>query len=334
MTRFYQTILSQVVRSQADAGSGGALPDVTLAQAICDNLDTAVAVVAAEGGLAYANAVFRDVLDLPPDGDAALPSALTALVTQAHEQDYADLAAWPAPDGRTYTPTATRLAAESGLDRAVLLSLRDITEEAALLRRRARQFDDLVMALVGMVDRRDPYAADHSQLVAQLAGTLAGAQGLSPAEREAARMAGLLMNLGKILLPRELLTRAGPLSEAEREAVCRSLGAGIELIEGVDFDVPVVETLRQAFELFDGSGRPRGLAGEEILPTARILAVANAFVSMVSERAFRPRLTVDEALSELQAGAGSAYDGAVVETLRTYLDQGGGRAHWEDSGPH
>jgi hypothetical protein len=97
-----------------------------------------------------------------------------------------------------------------------------------------------------------------------------------------------MMNVGKILVPSDVLTRTEALGEAELQQIRNSIQASAELLQGVEFDGPVVETLRQLQENWDGSGAPRGLAGEEILLPARIVSVANAFVAMISPRAWRP----------------------------------------------
>jgi HD-GYP domain-containing protein (c-di-GMP phosphodiesterase class II) len=88
----------------------------------------------------------------------------------------------------------------------------------------------------------------------------------------------------------------------------------------------VVETLRQAQAHWDGSGLPAGLSGEEILITARIIAVANAFVGMTSRRAHRAPLGIDEAVETLLKGVGKEFDRRVVAALVNWLDSRGGRA--------
>ncbi|MGF1610108.1 MAG: HD-GYP domain-containing protein, partial [Kiloniellales bacterium] len=153
--------------------------------------------------------------------------------------------------------------------------------------------------------------------------------GLDDADRETARSAGLLMNLGKILVPESLLTRSGSISDQERRQIHENLSATVELLDGVEFPGPVVETLRQAQEQVDGGGYPRGLTGDEILTTARIVAVANAFVGMVSPRAHRPALALDRAIQVLMQAAGSLYDAAAVAALVNYLDNRGGRVDWQ-----
>jgi len=104
------------------------------------------------------------------------------------------------------------------------------------------------------------------------------------------------------------------------------------LIEGVEFEGPVAETIRQIQEYWDGTGQPAGLAREEIIPTARIVAVANAFVGMVSARAYRPGMSFDEAAKALMSGTGTTFDNRPVSALLHYLDIEGGRKRWAHFG--
>lgn len=208
----------------------------------------------------------------------------------------------------------------AALGDAVLVVERDLTAEFRERARRERALNDLIEALVRLVDRRDPYAADHSQRVGRLAQRLAREMGLPERDRETARISGLLMNVGKIAVPESLLTRNGELSEGERRLVRDSMVASAELLQGIEFDGPVAETLRQAQD---------PAQHHAVLAPARILAVANAFVGMVSDRAWRPGLDVDAALAEIMAGIGRRYDRGVVAALIGYLDNKAGRAEWE-----
>lgn len=215
----------------------------------------------------------------------------------------------------------------------VLFIEHDVSEAVNERERRSRILGQLVRTLVGVVDRRDPFAAGHSQRVGRLARAVATEMGLDEGQAETAEIAGSLLNLGKIFVPATLLTRSTGLSEAERQQIREGMQTSADLLEGVEFDGPVVETLRQAQAHWDGTGIPPGLAGEDIIVTARIVAVANAFVGMVSHRAHREALGVDRAIEALLAGMGRAYDRRVVAALVNYLDNRGGRAQWAELEP-
>ena len=215
---------------------------------------------------------------------------------------------------------------------SVLVVERDITTEVTERERRVRALNGLVETLVRLVDQRDPYAADHSTRVGALAGRLAEEMGLDDEERETARIAGTLMNLGKILVPSGMLASGGKLSEEEQRRVRESIQETAALLEHVEFDGPVVAALKQSQERVDGGGQPDGLEGEEILEPARVIAVANAFIGMISERAHRAGLSLDVACGELLKSVDQAYDRRVVAALVNYLDNKDGRADYADEG--
>ncbi len=215
---------------------------------------------------------------------------------------------------------------------SVLVVERDITTEVTERERRVRALNGLVETLVHLVDQRDPYAADHSIRVGTLAACLAEEMGLDDEERDTARISGTLMNLGKILVPSAMLASGGSLSEEEQQQVRQSIQVTAALLEHVEFDGPVIEALSQSQERVDGLGQPDGLSGDEILEPARILAVANAFIGMISERAHRAGLSVDVACGELLKSIDQAYDRRVVAALINFLDNKNGRAAYEAEG--
>jgi PAS domain S-box-containing protein len=214
------------------------------------------------------------------------------------------------------------------LPKGVLVVENDITETVTERERRSRILGQIVRTLVGIVDRRDPYAANHSQRVATLARAIAGEMSLSEREIDTVETAGNLLNFGKILVAPELLTKSGDMSEEDRQLVRQSIQTSAELLGGIEFDGPVVMTLRQAQARWDGAGIPTGLAGDDILITARIVSVANAFVGMVSKRAYREALDIDRAVGAILDQVGKAFDRRVVVALINYLDNHGGRAEW------
>jgi PAS domain S-box-containing protein len=200
----------------------------------------------------------------------------------------------------------------------------DITDFVHERERRARNLNQLVKTLVNVVDQRDPFAAQHSARVAQVARAVAKEMNLSDVDVETAEIAGNLLNLGKILIPESVLAKTEGLTEQERGMIRNSIMTSAELIKGIEFDGPVVETLQQAQANFDGTGNPP-LKGDEIVVTARIIAVANAFIGMISDRAFRQALSIDEAIEALLKGVNKGFDRRVVAALINYLDNHGGR---------
>lgn len=207
-----------------------------------------------------------------------------------------------------------------GASPGILIVEEDITTAVAERARRERTLRQLVRTVLAILDRRDPHAADHSNRVAALARAVALEMGLDEATATTAETAGQLMNIGKALVPAEMLTREGGLAEAELRLVRDSLEAAADLLDGVEFDGPVVATLRQIHERWDGRGTPRGLSGDGILITAQIVAVANAFVALTSDRSWRAGTDGASAAGTLMEEAGGAFARRVVSALINIVD--------------
>ncbi|MFA5040818.1 MAG: HD domain-containing phosphohydrolase, partial [Bdellovibrionales bacterium] len=206
----------------------------------------------------------------------------------------------------------------------VLMIDQDVTEIVNERDHRVRILHQVIDMLVTMVDRRDPYAASHSSCVAFIARAVASGMGLERERVEVAEVAGRLMNIGKIVVPSEVLTKPTALTEDEIKQIQESIQGSIKLLEKIEFDGPVVDTLRQAQERYDGTG-PLKLKGEDILVTARIIAVVNAFVAMISVRAYRKALGQDQALRNLLGEIGTQFDRRVVVALADYIENRKGR---------
>ncbi len=214
---------------------------------------------------------------------------------------------------------------------ASLMILDDITDLTLETERSKRRLMQLVDTLVGVVDRRDPHSADHSARVAEVARAVAEEMGLDDVHQSTADMAARLMNLGKIYIPQEVLAKTSGLTDAEKALLAGSVEVSAEMVEKVEFEGPVVETLRQINETWDGRGR-LGLTGERTLVTARVVAVANAFVGMLSPRAWRDGHDMDGVIARLTEAADTDFDRRVVLALVHHLENKGGRAKWAHFG--
>jgi PAS domain S-box-containing protein len=217
-----------------------------------------------------------------------------------------------------HIPISTELELGAG----VMVVEEDITAAVAERERSERTLEHLVTTLVGLIDQRDPHATDHSERVARVAGAIAGEIGLDDQLVGTAKNAGRLMNLGKLLVPTELLTRTGTLAEEEVSQIRDGLLQGANLLADIEFDGPVVETLRQMSERWDGGG-PMARAGDDILITAQIVAVANAFVALISSRAWRPGIEPVDAVDRLLTDSDGAYARRVISALANLVDNRG-----------
>jgi HD-GYP domain-containing protein (c-di-GMP phosphodiesterase class II) len=141
-------------------------------------------------------------------------------------------------------------------------------------------------------------------------------------EIDGLRLAALIHDVGKISVPAEILSKPGRLGQNEFELIKVHAQAGHDVLQSIVFERPVAEMVLQHHERLDGSGYPRGLRGEEILPEARVMAVADVYEAMTSHRPYRPGLPAEEAVAELRDGAGVRYDPQVVEACLQTLDDG------------
>jgi putative two-component system response regulator len=183
--------------------------------------------------------------------------------------------------------------------------------------------DQTVSALSSVTEIRDPYTAGHQRRVSLLASEIASEFGLPSDMVEGIRVAGTLHDIGKIAVPAEILTKPTRLVDIEFALVKTHSAVGYEILKDIDFPWPVALAVRQHHERVDGSGYPLGMAGSDILPEARILAVADVVEAMASHRPYRPAHGIDIALEEIKQGSGRLYDPEVAEAcVRLFEERG------------
>ena len=183
---------------------------------------------------------------------------------------------------------------------------------------RSSRFEAL-KALSSSVDARDKYTFDHSGRVSRLAGLLAREMGFAETVVEQIQSGALLHDIGKLSIDTEILSKPGPLDPAEREAIRRHPLHSAEVVSRVGLLDDSTEIVRHHHERPDGTGYPSRLRGHEIPVGARILNVADAFDAMTSDRPYRKKKTIDEAVRELKDGSGTEFDAVVVEYLSRFL---------------
>jgi response regulator RpfG family c-di-GMP phosphodiesterase len=187
-------------------------------------------------------------------------------------------------------------------------------------------FRGLIEAFVKEVDSRQAETArTNGKLIAKLARGAAEEMGLTPIEAETAELAGELLNLGTVSLPHDLLSKGGNRNEDEKRRLRESIVRSADLLAGLEFEGPVAEVIRQAQERVDGSGFPNRLAGDAILPTAKVVAVAKRVIDLLQGQE-GPAQSLDQALKTVMAEAGSSLDRGAVAALVDFLDNRGGRA--------
>jgi HD domain len=175
--------------------------------------------------------------------------------------------------------------------------------------------EQTIFAFVRAIDARDPYTARHSETVAHYAVLLARALGLPPADCQRIHLAGMLHDVGKVALERSVLHKPGPLDDDEWAQVREHPARSAHIIGAVARFAQYVPGARHHHERYDGRGYPDGLAGEAIPLDARILAVADSYDAMTSDRSYRPALSHAEAIRRLQEASGTQLDPACVRAF-------------------
>ena len=172
--------------------------------------------------------------------------------------------------------------------------------------------DGTVEALANTMEIRDPYTAGHQRRVAGIAGAIAEAMAFSEDRIQGIRVMSYLHDIGKIVVPADILSKPGNLNEHERGIIRTHPRVGHDILAGIRFPWPVALAILQHHERLDGSGYPDGLNGSDITTEARILAVADVVESMSSHRPYRASLGINAALEEIRAKSGLLYDSDVV----------------------
>ena len=177
-----------------------------------------------------------------------------------------------------------------------------------------------VEALAMLVNSRDAGTAEHCGRVAELSEEMALALGCSPERARDVHLAGKLHDIGKIAVPDSILLKCTPLTEGEWEVIRRHPSIGANVVSQIASLARLAPIIRGHHERYDGAGYPQGLRGEEIPLEARIVAVADAFDAMISDRTYRKRMSVESARERLRECAGTQFDPEVVAVLDRRLD--------------
>lgn len=186
-----------------------------------------------------------------------------------------------------------------------------------------KALEDMIEAMAHTVELRDPYTAGHQRRVAQLAFTMGAKIGLPDDQLVGIRLAGLVHDIGKIRVPAEILTHPNGLTGAEMSIIRTHPTVGYEIVKNIAFPWPIAQAVLQHHERLDGSGYPDGLSAKEIIPEAKILAVADVVEAMASHRPYRPSLGVQKAMEEIKANRGRLYDADAVDCCVHLFEKSG-----------
>jgi len=180
---------------------------------------------------------------------------------------------------------------------------------------------DTVTSLAAAIDAKDHYTQGHSQKVSAYAALVAEALNMSAHEVEEIRLAGILHDIGKVAIPASILNKNGPLNPEEWETMKSHVQFGAKILEPLTPLNRVRAMVRHHHEFFDGSGYPDALKGENIPLGARIVAVADAYDTITSDRTYKKARNAHEALAELERCADAQFDAQIVSAFVQALRQ-------------
>jgi putative nucleotidyltransferase with HDIG domain len=192
---------------------------------------------------------------------------------------------------------------------AVALSNAQLIEELDLLNW------GTLTALARTVDAKSPWTAGHSERVTEQALKIGQVMGLTPDELEDLHRGALLHDIGKIGIPVALLDKPGRLTDEEYDIIKQHPRIGARIVEPIAAYASVIPMVLQHHEHFNGRGYPDGVAGEELSVGARILAVADVYDALISDRPYRKGMEMEKTLSIIKENSGTQFDPNAVEAF-------------------
>jgi HD-GYP domain-containing protein (c-di-GMP phosphodiesterase class II) len=186
-----------------------------------------------------------------------------------------------------------------------------------------RAYRGTVMLLSDVVESEDTYTAEHSRSVVELVNAVADELMIPPEDRQELEFAAMLHDVGKIVIPKEILNKPSSLTDSEFEVMKTHTIEGQFMLDRVGGLLGRVgEIVRSCHERWDGKGYPDGLAGEDIAFSSRIVFCCDAYNAMTSDRVYRRAMGSKEALAELTKNAGTQFDPQVVDAVRHVVEAG------------
>ncbi|MDL2285427.1 PAS domain-containing protein [Desulfovibrio sp. OttesenSCG-928-F07] len=196
---------------------------------------------------------------------------------------------------------------------------RDVTQLVEAQEHSHRVVQQTIDALVQTIEQADPFLGGHSRVMGEAAKLICKALGLSEKDTATIETAATLSQIGKMFVPREVLTKPGILTPEEKKVMEEHVEHTLNILSNIEFDLPVLDAIAQMNERLDGKGYPKGLSEDQITMHGRVLAIANAFAAMARPRSYRPAMDVETVLSVMDKQQ-SSYDPSIVAVLRDALN--------------
>ena len=198
------------------------------------------------------------------------------------------------------------------------LKTKEVIKESKKLQKlqeqKAKDYEKLVYAMVSMIEQRDSYTAGHSQRVAEYSLLIAREMNCCEDSFDLLFRAATLHDIGKIATPDSVLLKPDKLSKLEYDLIKEHVNVGVKILQDVPMFRDIAKIVRHHHEKYDGSGYPDGLAGDEIPKLSRIMMVADAFDAMTTNRIYKHKKSISDALKEIESLSGIHYHPEVVKS--------------------
>ncbi|MGB9975750.1 HD domain-containing phosphohydrolase [Thermovenabulum sp.] len=185
-----------------------------------------------------------------------------------------------------------------------------------------RQFEDTIKMLVSIVELKDPYTKGHAERVSKIAVKIGEKLGISPSERENLEIAGLLHDIGKIIIPENILNKTGKLSRDEYELIKLHTTYGFHILNENQTFRHIAKIVLFHHENINGTGYPRGIKGEDIPLESKIISIADVYDALTTDRPYRKAYSKEEALKIMEQDAGKKFDEKIFEVFKEVIREG------------
>ena len=179
-----------------------------------------------------------------------------------------------------------------------------------------------VEALASAIDAKDPYTFGHSNRVARFSLAICEELGMSRKEVRQVELAAILHDIGKIGTPESILQKPGRLTPEEMQIIREHPAKGAQILSNISELRDVITWIRHHHEWYDGNGYPDGIAAYDIPLQARVIAVADSFDAMTSDRPYRKGMTADVAIGKMEECSGSQFDPQLLQVFKTVCESG------------
>lgn len=262
-------------------------------------------------------------LDLLEPATCAVECHDYVFLAQDGKGPYRYLAMIPVPSTDSEkVPVYTLLGWKKPLSKSHIQAIVAVVLSTAWYFERLKQADDqkqllldTIHAISVAIDEKDPVTGGHSNRVSTLAVKIASQLNMDEKVRDDIYLGGLIHDIGKIGVPDSILSKNGKLTDAELEAIRRHPSVGKKIMASVKLPETTLKAMCEHHERYNGTGYPIGLKGEQINPAGRIIAVADVFDALVSDRPYRKALSREKALAYMKKNAGNEFDPDVIHAL-------------------